>query len=188
MSRRQLHVIFSVISACLLAAALWQWAEICKIKTVASSLDAMPALLSNRDEHPLPEKASQSPDVQLAFANALSKGNNLVQAELAFNDLIRLHEFDELGQAAQFNLANAYLRQAMSSASPTTQSRSMLELAKQRYRDLLRGVPSHWDARYNLERALLLAPETTDASSDDINEPVKRVRVIVPGFEKKDLP
>jgi hypothetical protein len=30
----------------------------------------------------------------------------------------------------------------------------LVELAKQRYRDLLRAEPQDWDARYNLERAL----------------------------------
>lgn len=188
MRRRYLHVIFMIVGAGFLIAVIWQWAVIRKSETVVSALDAMPIQLSTRDEHAIPEKASHSSHVQLALANALSKGNNLEQAELAYSNIIRMHEFDALGQAAQFNLANAYLRQGMRSASSTTKSRSMLELAKQRYRDLLRKVPSHWDARYNLERTLLLAPESTDASSDDKNEPVKRVRVIVPGFEKQDLP
>jgi mxaK protein len=35
----------------------------------------------------------------------------------------------------------------------------LLELAKQSYRNALRRDPSRWDVRYNLDRALWLAPE-----------------------------
>jgi len=64
----------------------------------------------------------------------------------------------------------------------------MVELSKQRYRDLLSEEPYHWPARYNLERALRMAPEGTDRTDDGRVEPLKRVDVIVPGFEKQDLP
>ncbi len=64
----------------------------------------------------------------------------------------------------------------------------MVELAKQRYRDLLSEVPDHWPARYNLARALQLAPEGAERNDDERIDPVKSVNVIVPGFEKKDLP
>ncbi|MFK7855442.1 MAG: hypothetical protein AB8B79_15070 [Granulosicoccus sp.] len=188
MSRRLMHGIFIAATICLLIAALLQWIAINKTQAINNALDSIPSQLGSRDEYVIPESASNSASVELAVANALSSGNNLEQAELVFNDLIRKHEFDELGQAAQFNLANAYLRQGIKLANASTQSMSMLELAKQRYRDLLRGDPTHWNARYNLERALLLAPETTDTALDEKNEPIKRVRVIVPGFEKQDLP
>lgn len=183
-----MHSVFIAATICLLIAALLQWIDIKKSQSISNALDSIPAQLASRDELVTPESMVDSALVELAVANALSSGNNLEQAELAFNDLIRKHEFDELGQAAQFNLANAYLRQGIKLANASTQSMSMLELAKQRYRDLLRGAPTHWNARYNLERALLLAPETADTALDEKNEPIKRVRVIVPGFEKQDLP
>ena len=43
----------------------------------------------------------------------------------------------------------------------------LIELAKQSYRDLLREDPNDWDARYNLERALWLAPEVEQVIADD---------------------
>jgi len=90
---------------------------------------------------------------------------------------------------AQFNLANLYLRQALASGTITSSDTlPMVELAKQRYRDLLRVMPEHWPARYNLERALNMAPEGTDRVGDERIEPLKSVDVIVPGFEKKELP
>ena len=66
-------------------------------------------------------------------------------------------------------------------------SRTLVELAKQGYRELLRLEPDYWPARYNLEQALRLAPETVD-SIDSASDPVKRVDVIVPDFENRDLP
>jgi mxaK protein len=42
-------------------------------------------------------------------------------------------------------------------------ARPLLELAKETYREALRLDPGQWDARYNLERALRLAPEQEDA-------------------------
>jgi len=66
--------------------------------------------------------------------------------------------------AASYNSANVHLREALrmrdaGGASGTTQSLPLIELAKQGYRDVLRADPEHWDAKYNLERALRLAPE-----------------------------
>ena len=46
----------------------------------------------------------------------------------------------------------------------------MIELAKQNYRQVLHEDPDDWDARYNLERALWLAPEF-DIGADDIERP-----------------
>lgn len=72
--------------------------------------------------------------------------------------------------AARYNSANLHLREAMrirESESPAAlaQSVPLFELAKANYRDVLRDEPQHWDARYNLERALRLAPESDE--SDD---------------------
>jgi mxaK protein len=48
----------------------------------------------------------------------------------------------------------------------------LVELAKRNYRLLLRETPADWDARYNLERALWLAPESAQEIADD--EPPER--------------
>ena len=69
------------------------------------------------------------------------------------------------------------------------QAQALVELAKQRYRDLLRADPGDWDARYNLERALWLAPEAQDvfgAETDDM--PKELLRIKVPGLPPGDLP
>jgi mxaK protein len=50
----------------------------------------------------------------------------------------------------------------------------LVELAKQNYRDLLRDDPNQWDARYNLESALRLAPDTDTSDEADSPPPENR--------------
>ena len=69
------------------------------------------------------------------------------------------------------------------------ESLPLIELAKQSYRDLLREDPGDWDARYNLERALWLAPEVAEEGTDQ-NRPSEWQRRVVralPDF-KLELP
>jgi mxaK protein len=63
----------------------------------------------------------------------------------------------------------------------------MLETAKARYRELLRLEPGNWDARYNLERALRLAPEAQD-TADDINDVKEQHNINVRGAAPEELP
>lgn len=65
----------------------------------------------------------------------------------------------ELESAAYFNRANIHLREAQALASDDAARIALLGLAKQDYRSALLINPSLWDARYNLELSLLMAPE-----------------------------
>jgi mxaK protein len=47
----------------------------------------------------------------------------------------------------------------------------MIEFAKQSYRNLLRDDPAAWDARYNLEYALRLAPELEESATTEQGPP-----------------
>jgi len=69
--------------------------------------------------------------------------------------------------AANYNSGNIHLREALELAAQQAlaQSPQAVELAKQQYREALRRDPGHWPSRYNLERALWLAPELPDESS-----------------------
>ena len=65
----------------------------------------------------------------------------------------------------------------------------LVELAKQSYRDVLRDNPADWDAKYNLERALWLAPEVDEALAEDSNPSEWERRVILPAQRfKVELP
>ena len=71
--------------------------------------------------------------------------------------------------------------------APSDQLLPLVELAKQSYRDLLRETPGDWDARYNLERALYLAPESEeDAAADE--PPAPQEHAISTVRAKRDLP
>jgi mxaK protein len=72
--------------------------------------------------------------------------------------------------AAHYNSGNVHLREALALADANLlgQRPQAVELAKQRYRDALHADPHGpvgWPARYNLERALRLAPEVDEDTS-----------------------
>ncbi|HSF48864.1 MAG TPA: hypothetical protein VLA73_10945 [Burkholderiales bacterium] len=65
----------------------------------------------------------------------------------------------ELKLDARYNASNILLRQALE-ARASDEVLPLVELAKEGYRAVLRENSQHWDAKYNLERALKLAPDT----------------------------
>ncbi|MBX2883238.1 MAG: hypothetical protein KTR32_25015 [Granulosicoccus sp.] len=186
--RLHIHVIFALLTTCLLIAVIYHWHSLHAMQSLSLELKTIPDIINDEDEVVLTDSMIQKPEVQLAAANALSRGGNLSLAEAGYNKLMKNQQPAAISQAARFNLANAYLRHGLTANEGAARIRPMLELAKQRYRDLLRESPMHWDARYNLELALRLAPELSASSDEDGIDPIKRVRVIVPGFEKQDLP
>ena len=79
-------------------------------------------------------------------------------------------DFGALARAARFNAGNIHLREA--TMLQKTRGDAALgaiitpaELAKQAYRDVLRGDPRDWDARFNLERVLRLLPDPEDENT-----------------------
>ena len=96
----------------------------------------------------------------LAAAHAASGAD-----EAALNAYTALHADTPLGQAARFNGANALLRQAIKvqAGAQPGQAIPLIELAKETLREVLRRDPTHWDARYNLERAQRLLPDADEA-------------------------
>jgi len=124
------------------------------------------------------------PEARFARANALSKAGNFEEAAKAYKVLIQGDRAD-LKLAALFNLGNLHMREALKNgADGVVNLLPLIELAKQNYRDLLRDNPSDWDARYNLERALWLAPEIDDRAGEDNNVPEweRRVAPRLQGF------
>jgi mxaK protein len=105
------------------------------------------------------------PEARLARAVALAR-LDYDGALAAYKSIIQSNR-EDLRRIALYDLGNLNLRQAVQyGLADEAQSLPLTELAKQGYRDLLRRDPTDWDARYNLERALRLAPEEDDASED----------------------
>jgi mxaK protein len=129
------------------------------------------------------------PEARFARALALSSAGEYEAAVKAYKALVQGGRAD-LRIAALYNLGNIHMREALKNgADRVAGSLPLVELAKQSYRDLLRDNPADWDARYNLERALWLAPELDEALPEDNNPPEFRRRVVLPaqGF-KIELP
>jgi len=127
------------------------------------------------------------PEAVFARARVLSRVGDYRDAAKTYKLLIQ-GETVELRADARYNLGNLYLREALKNgAEKAIQSVPLIELAKQSYRDLLRDNPMDWDARYNLELALRLAPEVSDAAIVESGPEVwnKRVLRATPGFRIK---
>jgi mxaK protein len=131
----------------------------------------------------------------LARALALAAAGQYEAARNVYNVLIRRGLQHEVGRSALLALGNMTLRQGMpegnkgngAGAAETNLALPMIELAKKHYRDLLRVDASQWDARYNLERALRLAPEE-QAFSEPSNRPDQNLRLKLRGMQFEDLP
>lgn len=125
--------------------------------------------------------------VQLAQAVALSAQRRYDAAARRFDALIEDGVDDETGRAALFDFANMSLREAQGNndGSGAASPAPMIEQAKARYRALLRIAPDDWDARYNLELALRLAPEQATEAPAEI---AKKSQIKLRGAQSEDLP
>lgn len=90
----------------------------------------------------------------------------------------------------KFNLANLFFREAAQLRESGDEDLAMplLELAKQNYREILRVESDHWDAKYNLELALMLAPETDPADTLAELNPERSVRALTIILSRDSLP
>lgn len=190
MKRSTVHLFFASLASLFLLTILWHAYHLNKNRRIT---EAIQSLTVKSGEAVTPDTATTKdtnslyPQVQLSKASALSADGQFEQAEQLLVSLIDKHQTNPMGQAARYNLANHYLREGVRSGQPGAKTRPLIELAKQRYRDLLLINPNDWNARYNLELALRVAPEIA-AGIKDKRPPVKSVDVVVPDFILKDLP
>jgi mxaK protein len=118
------------------------------------------------------------PEARFARALALAQAGKSEEALKVYKSLSNGPR-SEMRNAALYNAANLYMRDALKHGDDESfKAIPLVELAKQSYRDLLRGQPDNWDARYNLERALLLSPEEEEEETDDSDAPSKEQRVL----------
>lgn len=98
----------------------------------------------------------------------------------------------QLEAAVTFNLANLYLDRALAQghveAAADDLTVPLVELAKQHYRELLRGDPGDWEAKYNLELALVLLPDVPELESGEEFMPEHSRRAIAPKQAYEQLP
>ena len=194
MRRRTVHALFGAAALALAAFAASRWVELDRLARTERAVERA-AAIGDASEGDVPDDdepdgggagADAAPRARLARALALSAARDLDAAEPLFASLAE--EPGAVGRDARYALANAYLREGMRPEVDPARARAWLELAKGRYRDALRLEPDDPDARYNLERALRLAPEGDEVRLVDVDDPTKSVDVIVPDFAPTDLP
>lgn len=187
MRRRTVHVAFGAVALVFAAGAIQAGIELWHKRETNAAV-----ALARPDQPP-----AAAPAARLAQANALSHAGRDDDALRLYNTLIPRARAgpvadlvnDPIAQAAVYNLGNMFLRRGRALADTDTfGAQAMVELGKQRYRDLLRANPGDWDARYNLERALWLAPEMQDMFGEENTMPKETVRIRVPGLPPGDLP
>jgi mxaK protein len=171
MKRRSAHFGFAalaLIAAGLACAYGWQWRQ-------AQQLNAAIAMGGQGDA---PVEERPAPESQLARALALAR-NGASDAAIKAYKVLSESDRDDIKQAALYNLGNLYLREALKDGSAeAARYMPLIELSKQSYRSLLRMNATDWDARYNLEQALRLAPEYDDTAMQEGESPVPKERAI----------
>ena len=169
MRRRTIHAAFAVATVALGLVAAYQGLRLHRAQQINDAIASVATVESNVAE------------AQFARALALAESGDAGAALEIYKALVRSGRAD-LERAALYNVGNLHLREAMKSG-PDESARALplIELAKQSYRDLLRIDPNDWDARYNLERALQLAPEGEEPAANEPPEPPQRAFSTAPG-------
>lgn len=180
MRRRTVHVLFALASLALVVPAVLQAV---RLQQAVRVNDAIAAAADPAGP------AGDFAEARFAHALALARAGGY-EAALAAHKALMQGERGPLRTAALYNLGNLHLRQALRNGpAAAAEALPLVELAKQSYRDALRADPSHWDARYNLERALALAPEAELLADEDNEPPVGRELTITTApAMRTDLP
>lgn len=155
MRRRTVHMLFGAAAAVCAVVAGYEGMRLREAQRVneaiASASDAA--------------AASDLPEAQFARAVALAKSGDYEHALQQYKVLSRETRAD-IAQDALYNTGNLHLREAAKAdAEGPIRTLPLIELAKQSYRAVLRRDPQSWDARYNLDRALWMAPEVEETIS-----------------------
>ncbi len=121
---------------------------------------------------------------RFAQAYGLQQAGKFQDARVLYSKLERSHD-PALRVAALYNMGNTYLDEAATIDLHQDADRALplLELAKTSYRDLLRIDEQHWDARYNLERALRLSPDIGEQKVMNVEgrrSPVRTINSVDP--------
>ena len=109
---------------------------------------------------------------RLARAHRLHSGGRTREAIDAYG-AIGAESEPELRKVQYFNLANLYLERAveLERADELQPAISLVELAKQNYREILATDPEHWDSRHNLSRALEMLPDIAAVDYENERNP-----------------
>lgn len=160
MKRRTIHLTFGAIAVAFAALAAVEGLRLREAERVNTAIaGASASHLSAGDD---------LPEAQFMRAMALARSGDYENALKAYRALGR-EAGTRVSTLALYNAGNLQLREALKDGpDASVRSLPLIEISKQSYRAVLRRDPQSWDARYNLERALWLAPEIEEIAGDRI--------------------
>jgi mxaK protein len=179
MRRRTIHLLFAAASIALAVPAAWQALRLVQAARINQAIARADTAAASSD----------FAEARFAHALALSTAGRY-EAALAAHKALLQGEHGPLRRAVLYNLGNLHLHEALKNGPErANDALPLVELAKQSFRDALRDDPADWDARYNLERALALAPEVDEHAEDQEPPPVERERAVTTApLMRTDLP
>ena len=132
---------------------------------------------------------SDDPHIQFAVAYDLQQQREFKAAVNAYGAVNALSG-SQLQMHIKYNLANLYFREAtrLREAGAYDLAMPLIELAKQNYKEILRIDNGHWDAKFNLEVALFVAPETDPADALEERNPERSPRALTTINSREPLP
>jgi mxaK protein len=180
MKRRTIHLLFAAASIALAVPTGWQALRLAQAVRINAAIAQAGATAT---------ASSEFAEARFAHALALSTAGRYEPALAAHKALLQ-GERGPLRHAVLYNLGNLHLHEALKNGPErANDALPLVELAKQSFRDALRDDPGDWDARYNLERALGIAPEVDERVEEDNAPPVERQRVLTTApAMRTDLP
>ena len=130
-------------------------------------------------------------DERRQFANAYQ-----LQQQLEFKKAVKAYASigarpgSRLQLDVKYNLANLYFREAsqLDESGDDDLAMPLIELAKQNYKEILRIDENHLDAKYNLELALIVAPDNDPADTLEERNPEHSSRALTTIQSRKSLP
>jgi mxaK protein len=179
MRRRTVHLAFGAVTAVCASLAAYQTFRLHEARRVNAAIAAATVVTNAAEAASAAEAAgvadaartadalstSSVPEAQFAQAVALAKRGDYEGALKHYKVLSRGGRPD-LATDALYNAGNLQLREALKEGrNAAVRMLPLIELAKQSYRSALRQDPGRWDVRYNLDRALWLAPELDETLS-----------------------
>jgi mxaK protein len=193
--RRTVHVMFGTAAAICAVVAGYEGLRLREAMRVNEAIAAADAEVASRDVAAASSgapvngaPASALPEAQFAYAVALAKRGDYEGALKQYKVLSRGSRAD-LATDALYNAGNLQLREALREGREArVRALPLIELAKQSYRGVLRRDPQAWDARYNLERALWLAPELDEVLSESITRDAENRVMSTLQSTRADLP
>jgi len=134
-------------------------------------------------------RAAAHPHLAFARAYALQQNGEFESALEAYA-AIDVRDGDRMRADIRYNLANLYLRRALQYRDNNADDLALplVELAKENYREVLREDSENWPAKYNLELALRIAPETELEQVEEERNPEHNPRSAAGIQVRKPLP